>query len=413
MNPAQDNHNPQTPGEGQQRWIVHVDMDAFFASVEVLDNPELRGKPVIVGHGTRGVVCAASYEARVYGVRSAMPMSRARQLCPGGEYVVPRHGRYSEISRQVMAILHDFSPLVEQASIDEAYLDASGLTRLFGPVEGFGQAIKDAVHERTGLTCSVGLAPVKFLAKIASDLNKPNGLSVLHPEDIARFLHTLPVRKIPGVGERTLDSLKSFGIRTAGDVGCYPPNFWEQRLGKLGLMIWERSQGIDRGKVEPYLAPKSESAEDTLAQDTTDLAVLKTWLLHQAESVGASVRRNKAQGRTVTLKIKFSDFQQLTRSRTLPAPTDSTRIIYETAVALLEHLGIKRPVRLIGVGLSGFVWGDEPQQLLLPGVTDYSPSEALPAEDRDRALDSAIDEIRARFGTTVLLRGQDPTLAGK
>lgn len=401
-------HNPENqPAAPGTRWIMHVDMDAFFAAVEVLDNPSLRGKPVIVGHGARGVVCAASYEARAFGVRSAIPMTRALQLCPGGEFIVPRHTRYAEVSRAVMAVLRDFSPLVEQASIDEAYLDAGGFERLTGGVEDLGRALKRAVFERVGLTCSVGAAPVKFLAKIASDLNKPDGLTVLYPEKIGAFLRKLPVARIPGVGERTLDSLRALGIRTAGDVLCYPEDFWERRFGKLGLMIWERSQGIDRGKVEPYLAPKSESAEDTLLKDTLDREVLKAYLLRQAESVGASVRRYKTRGRTVTLKVKFFDFKQITRSRTLPLGTSSTRIIYETAIALLDKLELPRPVRLIGVGLSGFIWEAEGEhrQTLLPGFGPDESAEFIRQSSRDHALDEAIDEIRARFGKGALVRG--------
>ena len=400
---------PQNPAP---RWIAHVDMDAFFAAVEVLDNPSLRGKPVIVGHGARGVVCAASYEARVFGVRSAIPMTRALQLCPQGEFIVPRHERYSEVSRQVMAVLRDFSPVVEQASIDEAYLDATGLEGLFGPVQSLGEALKRAVFERTGLTASVGFAPVKFLAKIASDLNKPDGLSILWPERIPSFLHKLPVARIPGVGERTLATLHSLGVSTAGEVSCYPADFWERRLGKLGLMIWERSQGIDRAVVEPYLAPKSEGAEDTLLADTRDRGVLNAWLLRQAEAVGARARRHKARGRTITLKVKFSDFRQITRSRTLPVSTASTRVIYETAAALLHALELPLPVRLIGLALSGFVWGEEELQLCLPGLGDGADEAPSPgqAADRDRALDETLDEIRARFGKDAVLRGTDKAL---
>ena len=405
MNPAKHNHNSPAPEKRGERWIMHVDMDAFFASVEMLDNPALRGKPVIVGHGARGVVCAASYEARVFGVRSAMPMTRALQLCPQGEYIVPRHDRYMEASHKVMAVLRDFSPAVEQASIDEAYLDATGFEHLHNSVQSLGETLKQAVFEHTGLTCSVGLAPVKFLAKIASDLNKPNGLTVLYPERLQAFLRNLPVSRIPGVGERTLDCLKVLGIRTAGDVACYPADFWESRLGKMGLMIWERSQGIDPSKVEPYLAPKSEGAEDTLLTDTSDREVLKSWLLRQAEIVGAGARRSKAQGRTVTLKIKFSDFKQITRSRTLPVPTASTRLIYEVAVSLLDNLELPRPVRLIGVSLSGFVWSEEQRQMLLPGFSAAEGDACDAGEARDRALDEAIDEIRARFGKAAVVRG--------
>lgn len=378
---------------------MHIDMDAFFASVEQLDDPSLRGRPVIVGGSSeRGVVSAASYEARRYGVRSAMPTVTARRLCPHGVFVAGRRHRYAEVSRMVMAVLHDFSPVVEQASVDEAYLDATGLERLFGPVDEMALRLKGRVREVTGgLTCSVGLAPVKFLAKIASDVNKPDGVFILPPEDVAAFLATLPVGRIPGVGKRMLESLDLLGVRTAGDVLRHPVSFWERRFGKGGLVLYDRARGIDPRPLEPWTPPKSESAEVTLAADTADRAVLRRWLLAQAERVGGSLRRQGLAGRTITLKIKYADFRQLTRSRTLPEPVSATKTIFEEAWALLEALDLEAKVRLVGLGVSHF--GGERQMSL--------PIGGMPRRDdtRRERLDATLDRLRARFGAGAVMRG--------
>ncbi|MFV0421994.1 DNA polymerase IV [Oleidesulfovibrio sp.] len=382
-----------------QRCIMHIDMDAFFASVEQLDNPELRGKPVIVGGGKRGVVAAASYEARRYGVRSAMPSWQAQRLCPRGIFVKGRMHRYKEVSAKVMAVLGGFSPVVEQASVDEAYLDATGCERLFGPPEEMAQRIRVAVRQTTGLSCSVGVAPVKFLAKIASDVNKPDGLFVLPPEAVADFLAQLPVGSIPGVGKRFVDDLKALGIRTAGDVGRYPESFWQRRFGKGGISLFARAQGIDSRPVEPYTQAKSESAENTFEEDTDDKELLKTWLLRQAERVGRNQRRMGLNGRTVTLKVKFADFKNVTRSRTLPEPTSSTRVIYETAAALLDELDLPQKVRLIGVGLSQYAQG--PQQMSLPLATPD-----VERDEKNEKLEKAMDALRDKFGSEAIVRGR-------
>ena len=405
---------------------MHIDMDAFFASVEQLENPELKGKPVIVGSEHRGVVCAASYEARVFGVHSAMPTFKAKKLCPHGIFVQPKHDRYSHYSRQVIEIFRNFSPLVEQASIDEAYLDATGLEGLFGPPAALGQAIKAAVFHGTGLTCSVGVAPVKFLAKIASDLKKPNGLTVIAPKDVPVFLHNLPIQRIPGVGPRTREILTLLGVKTGGDVLRIPSIVLERRLGKMGEMILRRAQGLDDSKVEPYTAPKSEGREHTLDEDTKDKAVLKKYLLNQSERVMGKVRQMGTSGRTVTLKVKYSDFQQITRSYSLDLHTNSTRLVYATACALLDKLELNMPVRLIGVSLSNFAWYESAfgggSNALLPGLEAFleqndenmgnksklSPKAGLtlPKLDtgKEQALDSAIDKMRELYGRNVLRR---------
>lgn len=378
-----------------QKWIMHIDMDAFYASVEQLDNPELRGKPVAVG-GTsdRGVISAASYEIRAYGVRSAMSSVKARQLCPHGIFLPGRMWRYKELSARIMDVLGEFSPVVEQASVDEAYVDATGTDRLFGPIDELGTAIKRRVKEETGLNCSVGAAPIRFLAKIASDLDKPDGLSIIRPEDMHDFLRELSVGRIPGVGKRMREILKRFGVRRAGDMLGHDRQYWEDRLGKSGAVLFDRARGIDPGEVVPVAEAKSCSAENTFSEDSSDREVLRTWLLSQSERVGTDLRRHGYRGRTITLKVKFSDFRQITRCRSLDARTDVTDTIFETAVELLDEVELRRPVRLIGVGVSGF--DDRQRQLsLLEPETPEQTSE----------LDRTVDAIRQRFGSDALSRG--------
>lgn len=400
---------------GMKRWIMHMDMDAFYASVEQLDHPEWRGRPVIVGGEERGVVSAASYEARKFGVHSAMPVFQARKLCPHAVFTRGSRTRYAEISAQIMNILNGYSPLVEQASIDEAYLDASGLERLFGPVEKLGRLIKDSVKEQTGLTCSIGIAPVKFLAKIASDMQKPDGLTIIRHELMRDFLHTLPLSRIPGLGKKTLAKLESYGISSMGDAQSYPPEFWERTLGKTGKAFYERCHGIDPREVVPYTEPKSESAENTFARDISDLDELKTWLLRQAERVGASLRKYGYKGRTITLKVKYADFTQITRSHSLKSPTNTTSTIYEIGARLLDELNPTRSLRLIGLGVSNFGQEeDAPPQadmLTLPGlkVPAGKKCDALPDrvdDKKQQALDMALDMARKKFGADAVVRGR-------
>ncbi|WP_297262436.1 DNA polymerase IV [uncultured Desulfovibrio sp.] len=385
--------------------IVHLDMDAFFASVEQLDDPDLRGKPVIIGGGSRGVVSTASYEARVFGVRSAMPIATARKLCPQGIFVRGRTRRYVELSRRIMTALRDFSPLVEPASVDEAYLDASGLERLFGPPERLLPAIKARVADVTGgLTCSVGAAPIKFLAKICSEVNKPDGIFILPPDQVDAFLLPLAVERLPGVGKRMARDLHALGISRVEQLRRYSPRFMEDRFGKWGLELLRRAHGIDPRPVCPEHVAKSESAETTFAEDTRDRAFLEKKLLGHAERVGASLRRHGWQGRTITLKIKFADFRQITRSRTLPDPTCATQTIFETACDLLRQEPLPQPVRLVGLGVSGFDV-PPPQQALLPGLPPtgtHDPQE----EARRLRLDKALDSLRQKFGTQAVQRGR-------
>jgi DNA polymerase IV len=378
--------------------ILHLDMDAFFASVEQHDDPSLRGAPVIIGCHPRGVVSAASYEARVFGVRSAMPVVEARRRCPQGVFLPGNRRRYAEVSKVVMATLSDFSPLVEPASIDEAYVDITGTGTLFGPPEALGRRMKAAIVQATGLSCSVGIAPVKFLAKIASDFDKPDGLTLVTPEGTAAFLAELPVGKIPGVGKRAQATLARLGIRVMGDVLAYPRDFFQRHLGKGGLELFERAHGRGSAEVCPHREAKSVSAENTFGANTADRDVLLAWLLAAAERVGREARRDGLAGRTVTLKLKFSDFKQITRSRTLAEATDSDAVLFATARALLDAESLPRPVRLIGLGLGHF--GREARQLSL--------FETVETTGRRRAgkIDTALDAIRDKFGRQAIVRGR-------
>ena len=377
------------------RLIAHLDMDAFFASVEQLDHPEHRGKPVIVGGiSDRGVVSAASYEARKYGVHSAMPAVTARRICPQGVFLRGRMSRYKEISKQVMTILRDFSPLVEQISIDEAFLDLTGSERLLGPVREICLRIKERISTEQGLTASIGLAPNKFLSKIASGWKKPNGLTVIFPEQVADFLQHLPVEKISGVGTRTQSVLREIGVRTAGDVSKLPLEFWERKLGKKGPDLFYKCLGRDDSPVRPVRRRKSCGAENTFERDLQSVDALKKRLLMQSERVGRDLRREKCKGKTVTLKIKYNDFQSLTRSCTLDSPTSTTRVIFRTICKLLQGIRLQKPVRLTGVSVSNFE--KQAVQLQL-----FPNREHLKQEKLDRIM----DEVRDRFGEKSLRRG--------
>jgi DNA polymerase-4 len=303
--------------------------------------------------------------------------------------------RYKEMSRRIMAVLQRFSPLVEQASVDEAYLDVTGLERLFGPPEELAATIRAEVRHETELSCSVGVAPVRFLAKIASDFHKPDGQTIIRSHEVRAFLDKLPVQKIPGVGGRTLEILNGLGVRLAGDVLKHPAEFWRRKLGERGQWLHELAQGHDDRPVTPFTPPKSSSAENTFGRDTRDPVVLRRWLLLQSERVGADLRAQGVRGRTVTLKATFADFRKLTRSRTLEEPVDDTKSIFETALALLGELNPRQDLRLIGVGVSQF--GERPRQLsLLAPETPVKPK---------AALDQALDVVRGRFGKAAIVRG--------
>lgn len=378
-----------------RRDILHIDMDAFYASVECVDRPELTGKPVIVGGDrSRGVVSAASYAAREYGIHSAMPVFRARQLCPDGIFLPVRMQRYKQVSRKIMKILRQYSPLVEQASVDEAYLDITGTSKLFGPPEIVAKNIKHNIFEKIGLTCSVGIAPNKFLAKIASDLKKPGGLVRIDGSAVMEFMRTLPVGKIPGVGGRTLEILHSYGIKTGADILKFSEKFWTDRLGKAGRILFEHAKGIDNAPVVSTSEPKSFSAEVTFSNNTSAMPELKKYLFNQTERVGRDLRKHEYRGRTITLKVKFADFKLITRSRTLSFPTCSTGTIFETASVLLDEMNLNRRIRLIGVGVSKLTRGA--RQIILFGDKK---------NEKQEKLDQVIDKIRGAFGREIINRG--------
>ncbi len=334
--------------------IIHLDMDAFFASVEKLDNPELAGKCVLVGSlSPRAVVAAASYEARRFGVRSAMPVYRARKLCPQAVVVAPRHGRYRQVSDQVMTCLRSFSPLVEQVSIDEAFIDTSGCDRLYGGPVRMARKIKAAVFEKVGLTCSVGIAPCKFLAKIASDLKKPDGLSVIRSGQVDDFLARLPVSQVPGVGAKAYKRLQRLGIETLGQVKKWPPGVLEEHLGSLGRRLAMFSRGRDDSPVTPVRPVKSISREKTLLRDTSDKHILAKHLLEQAQFVARNLRTRGLRAETVFIKLKSGDFRQYTRQCRLDRPSQSANRLYQAARQLLENFDNLPPVRLVGMGAGG------------------------------------------------------------
>lgn len=378
----------------------HIDMDAFYASVEQLDHPWLRGKCVIVG-GTsnRGVVSAASYEARRFGVHSAMPNFQARRKCPDGVFMPPRMSRYSEVSRTVMEILREFSPLVQVVSIDEAYLDMSGTKELHGRPENVGRTIKTRVLEATGLTCSVGIAPLKFLSKIASDMDKPDGLTVIKPDEVAQFIKHLPIQKVPGVGKKTFKSLDQMGIKTLGDIGRFSEKIIEDRFGKYGRRLMALAAGQDSSTVVPHSPHKSISSERTLRANTMDTELLKHHLLSQAEEVARQLRKAEVKAKTITLKLKHADFKIVTRSTTLATPTQSSKEIFHTAAELLAKYPLKQKIRLIGVGSSGLTAESPPVQL---DLFDSRPRSNANWERVDRAVDS----IHSKFGKGAIKRAR-------
>lgn len=361
--------------------ILHLDMDAFFASVEQLDNPALRGRPVIVGGRERGVAAAASYEARVFGVRSAMPIAQAKKLCPTGVFVPGRYARYSEISAGIMACLKSFGTPVQPASIDEAYMDISELK---DELIDIALNIKDAIRARVGpLSCSIGIAPVKFLAKICSDVNKPDGVFILRPEDADEFLTDLPVGAIPGVGKAMKASLRAFGVYTAGQLRNLSREFLSERYGKFGLVLHDRARGLDERSVHDNEPARSEGREHTFAEDVSSRRVLKDKLRELADRIGASLTRRGAAGRTITLKLKFADFRQITRSRTIETPAGDGAAIWSVAARILDAVAPREPARLIGISVSGF--DERSRQLYLPGLESMGGAfAAAPREQRSR-----------------------------
>ncbi|MEU1838816.1 DNA polymerase IV [Micromonospora chersina] len=374
--------------------ILHVDMDAFFASVEVRRRPELRGQPVVVGGiGPRGVVSSASYEARRYGVRSAMPTARARALCPHAVYLPPDFTQYSAASRAVMRIFRDVTPLVEPLSLDEAFLDVAGARRLFGAPTEIARLIRRRVAEEQELTCSVGVAPSKFVAKLGSTRAKPDGLLVVPAARVLEFLHPLPVAALWGVGERSAEALRRLGLRTVGDLAEAPPGLLRRAVGEASAgHLHELAWGRDPRRVSPEHVEKSIGAEVTFDTDVTDPAEIRRALLALAEKAGARLRAAGQVGRTVSLKVRLADFRTVSRSRTLGVPTDTAREMFDTAWALWTALAPGEPVRLVGVRMEGLAAAEETPQQLTLGAPERGWREA----------EAAADAAAARFGRSVI-----------
>lgn len=352
--------------------IIHVDMDAFYASVEQRDHPELMGRPVVVGGDprSRGVVAAASYEARRYGIRSAMPSREAYRRCPAAVFLPPRMGHYVAVSRQIRAVFHEITDLVEPLSLDEAYLDVTD-NHLGEPLARVIAAhVKARIKADLGLTASAGVGPTKFIAKVASDLRKPDGLVVIPPERVDAFVAGLAIERFWSVGPATATRLHAAGIHTGADLRARSAEELRALLGKHGLFLHGLAHGVDERRVTPSREPKSKGSERTFASDVTAIAVLLESLDEQADRVLRSLDKIERTARTVTIKVRYGDFTTITRSRTLTTGVGDARTLHETAAdLLLNHTeAATRPVRLVGVSVSGFVQEDAPTQLPLPGV---------------------------------------------
>ncbi|HHY10395.1 MAG TPA: DNA polymerase IV [Firmicutes bacterium] len=378
------------------RTIMHVDMDAFFASVEILDNPKYAGKPVIVGgrrNSRRGVVSAASYEARKFGVHSAMPIAKAAILCPKGIFLPTRMSRYQEVSHQIQALFPRFSPLVEPLSIDEAFLDMSGCEHFYPSLEAMGKELKTAILEQTGLTASVGIAPNKFLAKLASDWQKPDGLFVLRPGQVQAFLNDLPVNKLWGVGKKSEQRLHELNIFKVGDILKYSKPWLMERLGSsFGAHIFHLARGFDERPVEPGQQAKSIGHEVTFSHDQTNAAFLRSQLAQMSEKVGWRLREKKFYARTVSIKVRFEDFETITRSQTHATPFNDDDTIFSQALHLLESVKPK-PVRLLGVTVSNLSVG---AQLSLFETDEHGASK----------VNEVIDSINRRFSPGTITKGR-------
>ena len=411
-------------GASPTRWILHVDMDAFYASVEARDDPALRGLPLIVGGtGRRGVVASCSYEARAYGVRSAMPTGQARRLCPDAVFVGGRFDRYSDASREMHAIFARFTPLVEGISLDEAFLDISGAIRLFGPPEEIGRQIRRMVADELGLSCSVGGATVKFLAKLASEAAKPRapkpgqrgrvegpGVVIVPPGGELRFLHPLPIEALWGVGPATAAKLRGLGMATIGDLAKVPVAALEGSVGRAsGHHLSQLARGIDDREVVPHRDPKSISHEETFSTDRLDVEGLRVEIMRMADSVATRMRKAGLVGRTLTMKIRYGDFTTITRSVTTSEPTDEAADISRLGCAILAETDLGAGIRLLGVGMSNLAPPAErpPEQMSLGLAEPPDPDETAsqdggpegPSKSGRPSPTSAVDAIRARYGT--------------
>jgi DNA polymerase-4 len=396
VGPEGKNQPPGAALPGRRRkCILHVDMDAFYVSVELRTRPELLGKPVIVGFpADRSVVLSASYEARAFGVKSAMPMAVAVRMCPQAVIIEPRHKLYREVSAQLMAIFESVTELVEPLSVDEAFLDVTGAIRRLGAPRGIGEMIRRRVASELGITASVGIAESKFVAKIASTRCKPDGLLQIGPDETVPYLHSLPVGALWGVGAKTVDVLARMGIRTVADVAATPVSTLKRMLGATGEHVHQLSWGIDHRAVTPVRLEKSIGAEETFAVDTVDDVLLHRELLRLSHRTASRLRSSGMVARTIALKLRFADFSTITRSRTVQTPVDSAQLIYAVAVQLLESVGDRAmAVRLVGV---------RAEQLEDAARTSLQ----LSIDRRDenwRAAEQALDEVARKFGSKSVL----------
>ncbi|HQB45910.1 MAG TPA: DNA polymerase IV [Polyangiaceae bacterium] len=390
-----------TRSEMPERTIFHVDMDAFYAAIEQRDHPELLGKPVIVGGvaSRRGVVSTASYEARVYGVHSAMPMAQALRKCPHGIVMPVRMSHYIEVSRQIMAVLHSFSPLVEPLSLDEAFLDMTGTQALHGSAETTAKSIKQRVLETTSLTCSVGVADNKFLAKLASDLHKPNGITLVPPGEGASFIAPLPIRRLWGVGPRTAQRLEKIGFKTIGDVASIQSGWLVRVLGEASAEhLQALARGHDDRPVIPDREAKSIGSEETLDRDITGQGAVLLLVRRHCERVAFRLRQAGLQARGIRVKLRYQKgFRLTTRETTWAQPCDDSRTMYRAALGLVSKLDVSEPIRLVGVGAVHL----EPS-----GVTKQGDLFEHGSSKKDSRLEHTLDAIRMRFGD-VIRRAQD------
>lgn len=371
-----------------QATILHVDMDAFFASVAERDNPELKGKAVVIGMGARGVVSAANYEARKFGIHSAMPVGRARRLAPHAIFLPVDMARYQEVSQHVMEIFHTFTPWVEPISLDEAFLDVTGSQKLLGSGREIAVAIRKKVEEQEGITCSVGIAPSKFIAKLASANCKPNGMLEITSDRILTFLHPLPIQAMWGVGPKTAEVLERLGLRTIEDIAKLPRATLIRALGEAnGASLYELAWGRDYRDVTPEEPDRSISAAETFAQDLDNPEEILTEFLRLAERATARLRDRDLFAKTISIKVRFADFSTINRSKTLPLPIDSTHDVYEVVKGLYQALRIERArLRLVGVSLENLSQGAPHQMMLGEREVGW------------RQAEGAIDQARARFG---------------
>ena len=381
------------------RQIIHVDLDAYFASVEVLDNPDLKGKPVIVGGGPdkRGVVAAASYQARKFGIHSAMPTSQAMRLCPEAILISGRMKRYVELSHKIREIFSRYTPQIEPISLDEAFLDVTGSIKLCGPAEKIGQEIKTQIKEELGLTASAGIAPNKFLAKLASDLEKPDGFVIIREENRQEILDPLDISKIWGIGNVTEKKLKSIGINTIGQLKETDPTKLQEILGNTTSHILSLAKGIDNREVESVHVSKSMSSEHTFATDVKDKNVLLNVLLNQVDEVAQRLRKEKLEAKTITLKLRYGDFRTITRSNTLDKATNITNILWKEAkdIFLKWRKRSGGALRLLGFGASGLVDEGIGQQDLFTN----------PEDEKQKKVDDVFDKIKKKYGEDKMKRG--------